>query len=74
MAIDVKMPSSLSIFAKNSFLVLFKNAMWFKSLWYKVFVHWKLELLNLLMDSVLTCLVLSKEIYIFFITLQEYFV
>ena len=74
MAIDVKMPSSLSIFAKNSFFVLFKNAMWFKSFWYKVFVHWKLKLLNFLMDSVLTCLVLSKEIYVFFITLQEYFV
>ena len=34
----------------------------------------KLKLLNFLMDSVLTCLVFSKEIYVFFITLQEYFV
>ena len=25
----------------------------FKLLWYKVFVHWKLQLLNFLMDSVL---------------------
>ena len=30
-----------------------KNAMLFKLFWYKVFVHWKLKLLNFLMDSVL---------------------
>ena len=30
-----------------------KNAILFKLFWYKVFVHWKLKLLNLLMDSVL---------------------
>ena len=30
-----------------------KNAICFKLFWYKVFVHWKLELLNFLVDSVL---------------------
>ena len=30
-----------------------KNAVLFKVFWYKVFVHWKLKLLNFLMDSVL---------------------
>ena len=29
------------------------NAIFFKSFWYKVFVHWKLKLLNFLVDSVL---------------------
>ena len=29
------------------------NAIFFKLFWYKVFVHWKLELLNFLADSVL---------------------
>ena len=28
----------------------------FKLFWYKVFVHWKLKLLNFLVDSVLTSL------------------
>ena len=31
-----------------------KSAIFFKLFWYKVFVHWKLKLLNSLMDSVLT--------------------
>ena len=31
-----------------------KNAMFFKLFWYKVFVHWKLHILNFLVDSVLT--------------------
>ena len=30
-----------------------KNAMFFKLFWYKVFVHWKLHILNFLVDSVL---------------------
>ena len=30
-----------------------KNAMFFKLFWYKAFVHWKLKLLNFLVDSVL---------------------
>ena len=30
-----------------------KNAIFFKLFWYKVFVHWKLKLLNFLVDSVL---------------------
>ena len=30
-----------------------KNAMFFKLFWYNIFVHWKLKLLNFLMDSVL---------------------
>ena len=30
-----------------------KNAIFFKLFWYKVFVHWKLKLLNSLVDSVL---------------------
>ena len=30
-----------------------KNAIFFKLFWYKVFVLWKLKLLNFLMDSVL---------------------
>ena len=30
-----------------------KSAVLFKLFWYKVFVHWKLKLLNFLMDSVL---------------------
>ena len=30
-----------------------KNAIFFKLFWYKVFVHWKLKLLNFLMNSVL---------------------
>ena len=30
-----------------------KNVMWLKIFWYKIFVHWKLKLLNFLMDSVL---------------------
>ena len=30
-----------------------KNAILFKLFWYKVFVHWKIKLLNFLMDSVL---------------------
>ena len=29
-----------------------KNAIFFKSFWYKVFVHWKLKLFNFLVDSV----------------------
>ena len=33
-----------------------KNAICFKLFWYKVFVHWKLKLLNFLVDSVLVCL------------------
>ena len=33
-----------------------KNAMFFNIFWYKVFVHWKLELLNFLVDSVLILL------------------
>ena len=32
-----------------------KDAILFKFFWYKVFVHWKLKLLNFLMDIVLTC-------------------
>ena len=32
-----------------------KNAIFFKLFWYKVFAHWKLKLLNFLMDSVLKC-------------------
>ena len=31
-----------------------KNAIFFKLFWYKVFVHWKLKLLNFLVDSVLS--------------------
>ena len=31
-----------------------KNAILFKLFWYKIFVHWKLKLLDFLMDSVLT--------------------
>ena len=31
-----------------------KNAVLFKLFWYKVFVHWKLKLLNFVMDSILT--------------------
>ena len=31
-----------------------KNAIWLKIFWYKVFVHWKLKLLNFLMDCVLS--------------------
>ena len=30
-----------------------KNAILFKLFWYKVFVHWKLKLLNFLVDSAL---------------------
>ena len=30
-----------------------KNAILFKLFWYKAFVHWKLKLLNFLVDSVL---------------------
>ena len=30
-----------------------KNAMFFKLFWYKAFVHWKLKLLNFLVESVL---------------------
>ena len=29
-----------------------KDAIWLKLFWYKVFAHWKLKLLNFLMDSV----------------------
>ena len=32
-----------------------KNAICFKLLWYKIFVHWKSKLLNALVDSVLNC-------------------
>ena len=30
-----------------------KNAILFKLFWYKVFVHWKLQFLNSLLDSML---------------------
>ena len=36
-----------------------KNAIFFKLFWYKVFVHWKLKLLNFLVDSVLIPLTLK---------------
>ena len=34
-----------------------KNSIFFKLFWYKVFVHWKLKLLNFLVDFVLTTFV-----------------
>ena len=36
-----------------------KNAIFFKLFWYEVFVHWKLKLLNILVDSVLISFVFS---------------
>ena len=33
-----------------------KNAIFFKTFWYKIFVHWKFKFLNFLMDSVLICI------------------
>ena len=33
--------------------IYIKNAIFFNLFWYKVFVHWKLKLLNFLVDSVL---------------------
>ena len=38
-----------------------KNVILFKLFWYKVFVHWKLKLLNFLMDSVL----MQKDVKLF---------
>ena len=38
-----------------------KNAVLFKLFWYKVFVHWKLKLLNFLMDSILILILRLSE-------------
>ena len=40
-----------------------KNAVLFKLFSYKVFVHWRLKLLNFLMDSILISLLRLKKIY-----------
>ena len=40
-----------------------KNAISFKLIWYKFFVHWKLKLLNFLMDSVLKLFVTWMTTY-----------
>ena len=51
-----------------------KNAIWLKIFWYKVFVHWKLKLLNFLVGSVLiTCLFLSKCFNFFIVTIKFIF-
>ena len=39
-----------------------KNAIFFKLFWYKVFVHWKLKLLNFLVDSVLILTEFSEAV------------
>ena len=41
-----------------------KNALFFKLFWYKVLVHWKLKLLNLLVDSVL--IINDIHMYVFY--------
>ena len=40
-----------------------RNSIFFKLLWYKVFVHWKLKLLNFLVDSVSERSMQSKPIF-----------
>ena len=42
-----------------------KNAIFFKLFWYSVFVHWKLKLLNFLVDSILNYQYAYVEIRIF---------
>ena len=39
-----------------------KNAIFFKLFWYKVFLHWKLKLLNFLVDSVLILTEFSEAV------------
>ena len=41
-----------------------KNAIFFKLFWYKVFVHWKLKLLNFLVDSILMYGLSAKKLAI----------
>ena len=45
----------------NSWKNVKKNAIFLKLFWYKVFVHWKLKLLNFLVDSVLICFLVTGK-------------
>ena len=38
-----------------------KNVVYLKLFWYKVFVHWKLKLLDFLLDVVLSCSLLAPS-------------